>query len=459
MGNVLKHTNSKGKEKKSVGKTKSRTASVNAATVEQDLETFLIVWIDPSVNSNKSNRETQQSLRKVSTSLIIFDAVLPSQQFLEDYSSNQKIVLIVSGAYGRELVPKIHQLPMIMAIHVYCLDVEGNKGWAQRFAKIRSVVSAHEQLLAKITDTLVVLENREDSRALRILPSEAHPAALDNADASFLWFQLFLEVLISSNYLPVSDSSDELVQILRRYSSDDEDGLKLISTFEQTYRPHHAIDWLTRETPLKRFLYKALRERDVNFLFAVRFLLRHIHAALTSNQVRSITVFKFQAMSRAQMESLRATPGGLLVVDNFLFASEERSKVTASMETHETLEAVLWEIEAEEGMMRSPFAQLNSVSGGNSEEVLFMCGSTFEIGPLLCENQIWKLHLKLVSPEHSPLLKRARETLRSTRNPFIIVDLLEQCGERETAADVHQKLLALVTPPPPANVASPLGNY
>ena len=458
MGNVLKKSIQHSKEKTSGVKRRLRISSVNTTTGEHDLETFLFIWVDPAVSSNEDNLRTQRKLREISTSLITFDEFNSLEQFLHDYTSKQKIVLIVSGAYGREIVPKIHNLPIIMAIHVYCLDVEGNIPWTKDFSKIRSIVSTRKRLLNELSATQLVLENREDARALSILPSEPSASASANNNASFLWFQLFLEVLISSDYFSVTGSFDELVHILRQYSSDDADGLKLIDTFQQTYRANQAISWLTRETPLARFLTKALRERDLNILFALRFLLRDIHAELTNKQIRSITAYKIQAMSQAQMEALRATPGGLLMVDNFLFASTEMSRVLSSTETHETLETVLWEIEAEDGLSKSPFAQLDSVSSDESGQVLFMCGSVFEIGPLICENMIWKLRLKLVGPEHAALLKRLKETLRSSKNPYIIVDLLEQCEETTKAAIISQKLLVLSTSTP-TTVTSPLGNW
>lgn len=454
MGNVLKKSTQASKEKTVGVKRRPRISSVNTTTGEHDLETFLFIWVDPAVSSSEDNLKTQRKLREISTSLITFDEFNSLEQFLRDYSSKQKIVLVVSGAYGREIVPKVHHLPMIMAIHVYCLDVQGNEAWAKDFSKIRSVVSTRKRLLKELSATQLVLENREDARALSILPSESES---DNASASFLWFQLFLEVLISPDYFSVTGSFDELVHILRRYSSDDADGLKLIDQFQQTYRAEQAISWLTRETPLARFLTKALRERDLNMLFTLRFLLRDINAALRNKQVRSITVYKIQAMSQAQMEALRATPGGLLMVDNFLFASADMSRVLSLTDTHETLETVLWEIEAEDGLSKSPFAQLDSLSSDESGQVLFMCGSVFEIGPLICENMIWKLRLKLVGPEHAALLKRLKDALRSSGNPYIIVDLLEQCEETSKAAIVSQKLLALSTPPP-TSVTTPLGN-
>jgi hypothetical protein len=44
--------------------------------------------------------------------------------------------LIVSGQFGREIVPKIHQLEQLSAIYVYCMNKEANEQWAKDFLKV-----------------------------------------------------------------------------------------------------------------------------------------------------------------------------------------------------------------------------------------------------------------------------------------------------------------------------------
>ncbi|CAF1171715.1 unnamed protein product [Didymodactylos carnosus] len=50
--------------------------------------------------------------------------------------NNFRLVLIVSGSFGRELVPIIHDLSQLEAIHVYCLDKSGNKKWTKNYQNV-----------------------------------------------------------------------------------------------------------------------------------------------------------------------------------------------------------------------------------------------------------------------------------------------------------------------------------
>ncbi|CAF1659939.1 unnamed protein product, partial [Didymodactylos carnosus] len=45
----------------------------------------------------------------------------------------EKIVLIVSGTYGRELVPCLHDLTQLNCIYVYCADNAHNEEWSKNY--------------------------------------------------------------------------------------------------------------------------------------------------------------------------------------------------------------------------------------------------------------------------------------------------------------------------------------
>jgi hypothetical protein len=150
--------------------TKSKPSSpiIISTNEEINLETFLLVWLDPNVNTDDDNILTQNCLRKILTSLVTFDNVESCERWLKKCDTNQKIIFIVSGAYGEEIVPKIHYLSSIISIHVYCLDVDRNKSWAKNYPKIRSVVSNRNSFLKQLTINQTNHESVEDSKALQI---------------------------------------------------------------------------------------------------------------------------------------------------------------------------------------------------------------------------------------------------------------------------------------------------
>lgn len=68
-------------------------------------------------------------------------------KFVRDQCVNKRVFLITTGSLGKELVPKIHDLPQIYAIYVYCGDVVLHKKWAANHSKIRVVCNDDDRHL------------------------------------------------------------------------------------------------------------------------------------------------------------------------------------------------------------------------------------------------------------------------------------------------------------------------
>ncbi|CAF2775318.1 unnamed protein product [Rotaria sp. Silwood2] len=97
-------------------------------------------------------------------------------QFIQEKCVNKRTFLITSGGLGKEVVPKIHDLPQLYAIYVYCQDVVGHRQWASKFSKVRIVCSddrvLHPQLAADVAqanidwgDALLNAGKRDEARA------------------------------------------------------------------------------------------------------------------------------------------------------------------------------------------------------------------------------------------------------------------------------------------------------
>jgi hypothetical protein len=447
MGNRPGNPHIKSKRKKTEKPPYLKSSSVTDSILSTEnipLETFLLVWLDPHVDTSEENVTTQGRLREILTCLVTFDQVDICENWLRKCCSDEKIILIVSGAFGQEIVPTIHHLPAIITIYVYCLDVRRNKKWAKKFPKIRSVISSTEDLLRELSQNQTNLESVEDSKALKIYKHEQQVYSLDVKIASFIGYQLLSEILISPDYLPSKGTFDQFIKILRQYSSGDEYGTKLIDEFQRTYEPKNAVLWLTRDTPLTRFVNKALREHDIKMLFALRFLLVDIHTQLVENQARSMNVFKLQPMLKSEMENLKANPGQMLTIDGFLFASTNMPQLMSTITKNDQFELVLFDITAESGPGAASFARLRDIDSNIEKtidrEILFMCGSKFEVGPLIYEDSIWKQQLKLVGDDDLPLLFNMKQTLRENKNLCMIGDLLNQSGQADNATIYYQNL-------------------
>ncbi|CAF1402657.1 unnamed protein product [Didymodactylos carnosus] len=67
------------------------------------LETFIIVWLDANVNKTKDNEETYKALRRSINYLKTFDNMQESETYIQSIH-REKIILIVSGGFGMEIV-------------------------------------------------------------------------------------------------------------------------------------------------------------------------------------------------------------------------------------------------------------------------------------------------------------------------------------------------------------------
>jgi hypothetical protein len=102
---------------------------------DQPLEIFCIVWLDDNTKVS-DNRDTEQHLRSIINHLKRFKDVERCKKFINERSPEDRLILIVSGRLGREIVPAIHTVRQVMSIYVYCMDAASNKEWSKKYAKV-----------------------------------------------------------------------------------------------------------------------------------------------------------------------------------------------------------------------------------------------------------------------------------------------------------------------------------
>jgi response regulator RpfG family c-di-GMP phosphodiesterase len=109
----------------------------NSHTNGSNLEIFSIIWLDPSVNSNRANQNAEQQLRNIINHLRKFEDGQECQQYIEERSQEDRLILIVSDQFGKDIVPQIHHLRQVSSIYVYCPDKQKNQEWVSQFNKVR----------------------------------------------------------------------------------------------------------------------------------------------------------------------------------------------------------------------------------------------------------------------------------------------------------------------------------
>jgi hypothetical protein len=98
-------------------------------------ETYSLIWLDASINSEE-NLDAQEKLRLSINYLITFDKVDECEKYIRSISSDDRIVLIVSGHFGQQLLPNIHLFRQVSSIYIYCTNKEFHQQWSKQYTKV-----------------------------------------------------------------------------------------------------------------------------------------------------------------------------------------------------------------------------------------------------------------------------------------------------------------------------------
>ncbi|CAF5086200.1 unnamed protein product, partial [Rotaria sp. Silwood1] len=177
-----------------------------------------------------------------------FDNLQEGEAYIRSIE-REKIVLIVSGGYGREIVPRIHDLIQVNCIYVYCYDKARHEEWSTDFSKIRSIITKRRQLIDEITEDQKIRNLTEDTVPMSILnrtavAKETTAKDISKEMGSILWFQLLIDVLLRMTH--TNDAKTELIQTWRENYMGNSSELRIIEEFESQFKRDKAVWWYTR---------------------------------------------------------------------------------------------------------------------------------------------------------------------------------------------------------------------
>lgn len=117
------------------------TISFNSTHAEANgsLEALSLVWIDPNVE-NDENKSVHEKLGTLYGTFKKFASVGDGIDAIKKFSASRRLILVVSGSFGKEIVPRIHQLEQVSAIYVFCMRFEDHKTWAEQYQKVRTSI-------------------------------------------------------------------------------------------------------------------------------------------------------------------------------------------------------------------------------------------------------------------------------------------------------------------------------
>lgn len=77
------------------------------------------------------------------------------------------------------------------------------------------------------------------------------------------------------NRIPTTEK--EMMEFCRKKCAQNKSDINTIEEFEEYYEASNAVFWYTRDTFLYRLLNQALREQDIDTLYALRYFIKDVH--------------------------------------------------------------------------------------------------------------------------------------------------------------------------------------
>ncbi|CAF0946743.1 unnamed protein product [Didymodactylos carnosus] len=391
----------------------NEASSDQSASEMKNFEEFTVVWLDSDVQNNRNEYNKRKTkIRNIVNHLETFD----NQDKCIDYvfSIQESIFFIVSGSFGVTTVPILHDKNQIIFIYIFCADKAKHQMWADAYKKVQGVFDNVDELIIKFQKDAHFLLNQIASISI-FDPKERSLQYLTKEQATFIWFQLLIEILLR---LPKSDiAKTDMIEECRRNYAGNESQLQKITDFYQNYKPFMAVEWYTKDSFLYRLLNKAFRTQDIETIFKYRYFitdlysqLKALHLQLLKSDEKTMTVYRGQGMHLEEFEKLKNSVGKFISINTF-FSTTTDCEVAVDFAGDRSfcsnMELVVFEIEIDLKNDAKPFGKVEQLSCNKDEnEVLFSMGSIFEVVNVeMMTDTLWFVNLRLSNTLDEQLLE------------------------------------------------------
>ncbi|CAF1215376.1 unnamed protein product [Rotaria sordida] len=404
-----------------------------------DLEIFTLIWLDAEVNGPE-NKQTQNDFRQLSIDFKTFDSIYDCELYIESLSIDTRIVLIVSGRLGREMVPRIHEIKQIHLIYVYCFDRKGNLGWTKNYSKIKDVLTEKKDLIKQIRNDnkKEIYQINNESLYINIYTNKS--------DDQFIYSQLLIDYLLK---MKINSIIDKQFFTLCEIEYDENNlELKILEEFQQNNSSENSLDLLIKDKFLSKLLTKAFNRKNINLLYLFRFYIRNIHQQLELHKcLTSINVYYSYLITDEEFEQLKNSIGKFISINTFLLTTFQYDKAFLALKQANNSKKILFEIFADPSIDDIKlFADIKSFNSSiNQSQILFMLGSIFHIEKLSQQDDIWICQMNLSSRNH-PDLKNIFERIKeedgdSETDLLSFGNFLARIGQHDDAEKYYKHVL------------------
>ena len=320
-------------EEKSTASHPTSTLSLSSDSTQpmkRMIQNFFLVWIDTNVDESTADIQSSLAqLRNIVEGVRSFKQEDDAIDYLTDTPAMTGF-LIMTNTLGAQLLPLIHDIPLLDAIYILASSQQEDAHWSEKWVKVKGV---HTDI-SLICQALQMAIQQYDHDSIPVsfvsIPGEVSNINLNQLEPSFMYTQLFKEILFEMEN--EENSIRVFTDYCRQFYQDNPRHLKVIDEFTVSYRPESAIWWYTRESFVYRMLNRALRTLEGDIIINMGFFIRDLHRQiqqLHSQQVKNydekpFIVYRGQGLTTEDFEKLKKNRNGLMSFNSFLSTTKER---------------------------------------------------------------------------------------------------------------------------------------
>ena len=211
--------------------------------------------------------------------------------FLNEIGQAESIRYFIWCFWPRSSFQKIHDMPRLDSIYIFCGNKQRYAEWAKDWLKIQGIYTEIKpicELLKKATRALDHDAIPMSFVSKQMLASDGQKQNLDQLEPSFMYTLLFKEILVEID----EDDSTALKKMVD-YCSEKEGIVESeLKYFESRYHYKSPIWWYTCEIFLYGMLNYALRCLEMETMTKLGFFIRNLHHQLTQLHRKQSNEFK-----------------------------------------------------------------------------------------------------------------------------------------------------------------------
>ena len=431
---------------------------------DDNLEDLMIIWLDENneLRHEENEYKRKNRLREIVNCLRTFDNVTECFDFIQTIKE-EKIFLIISGTLGKASISDIENLSQVLSVYIYCFHGHKHQQWIKDYQKIVGTFTTEDELITQLTrDVSLFFQNYLPVTVIHSIDiKERSMQDLTKDQARFMWSQLLMDTLY---HLPkTKHSKEEFIRECRRRYKNNKSQQKKIDEFEKNYKSSSAISWYTRDSFLYRIVNKALRTQNMLYILKCRFFiidlyqnLKRLHSKFISKACKNvITVYRGQMIAAEEFTTLKMNVNGFIAINTF-FSTTYTSTVALDFAGNGSgrpmFESVLFEIEIDSSLHKTPFANVQHISRFNSEkELILSLGTTFRIESVdPITTTIWCIRLISVSEMNTTeldcLARYIKMDISNSSSYLAFGKILQEIGEYDIAEKYYGVLLSELPP-------------